>query len=53
LDSLLTGFEQDRKYFEQNPKDAEQVAGTADAELAAWTMFSNVVLNLDEAITKE
>jgi hypothetical protein len=53
LDSLLTGFEQDRKYFEQNPKDAEQVAGQADAELAAWTMFSNVVLNLDEAITKE
>ena len=53
LDSLLTGFEQDRKYFEQNPKEAEQVAGTADAELAAWTMFSNVVLNLDEAITKE
>ena len=53
LDSLLTGFEQDRKHFEQNPKDAEQVAGKADAELAAWTMFSNIILNLDEAITKE
>jgi hypothetical protein len=53
LDSLLTGFEQDKRHFEQNPKDAERVAGKADAELAAWTMFSNIVLNLDEAITKE
>ena len=53
LDSLLTGFEQDRQYFERNPKEAEGVSGKADAELAAWTMFSNVILNLDEAITKE
>jgi hypothetical protein len=53
LDSLLTGFEQDRQYFANHPKDAEQLDGKTDAELAAWIMFSNVVLNLDESITKE
>jgi hypothetical protein len=53
LDSLRTGFEQDRQYFQRHLKEAEEVSGKADAELAAWTMFSNVVLNLDEAITKE
>ncbi len=53
LDSLLTGFEQDRQYFQRHPEEAKGVTGKPDAELAAWTMFSNVVLNLDEANTKE
>jgi hypothetical protein len=53
LDSLLTGLAQDREYFASHPKEAEQVSGKADAELAAWTMFSNEILNLDESVTKE
>jgi hypothetical protein len=32
---------------------AASAPGTADsAELAAWTVVANVLLNLDEAITK-
>jgi hypothetical protein len=29
------------------------LTGAEDPELAAWTMFSNVLLNLDETLTKE
>ena len=53
LDTLLSGFGQDRQYFEPNVKEAEAIAGKSDAELAAWTMFSNALLNLDEALTKK
>ncbi len=53
LDTLLSGFGKDQQYFQSNSKEAEAIAGQADAELAAWTMFSNALLNLDEAITKK
>ncbi len=53
LDTLLSEFDENRRYFERNPKEAEALAGKADAELAAWTTFSNALLNLDEALTKE
>jgi len=53
LDTLLSQFEEDRRYFERNPKEAQALSGNADSELAAWTMFSNALLNLDEALTKE
>jgi hypothetical protein len=53
LDTLLSQFGEDQKYFERNLKEAEAVAGKPDAGLAAWTMFSNGLLNLDEALTKE
>jgi len=45
--------------FENDPIAASQVTGpyagpSSDLpELAAWTMVANVVMNLDEAITKE
>jgi hypothetical protein len=52
-DALLSGYEKSVKYYESNPKEAEQVAGQADAQLAAWTMLSNSLLNLDESISKK
>jgi hypothetical protein len=53
IDSILTSFQSSLAHFRGNLKEAEAVTGKPDAELAAWTMFSNVVLNLDEALTKE
>jgi hypothetical protein len=53
LDTLLSSFDKSLRHFRDNPKEAEAVSGNPDAELAAWTMFSNIVLNLDEAVTKE
>ena len=53
LDALLSAFDRSRRRFEKDPKEAQAVAGSPDAELAAWTMFSNALLNLDEALTKE
>jgi hypothetical protein len=52
-DILLSQFDEERRYFEQHTAEAEGVSGKPDAELAAWTMFSNGLLNLDEALTKE
>src|SRR5262249_54821871 len=53
LDTLLSEFDENRRQFEGNLKEAEALSGKADAELAAWTVFSNALLNLDEALTKE
>jgi hypothetical protein len=52
-DALLSQFSDDRRYFGDHLKEAESVSGKPDPELAAWTMFSNAVLNLDETLTKE
>jgi hypothetical protein len=53
LDTLLSAVEKSQRHFASHPQEVEAVAGKADAELAAWTMFSNGLLNLDEALTKE
>ncbi|HXG49283.1 MAG TPA: DUF1553 domain-containing protein, partial [Methylomirabilota bacterium] len=54
-------YERERLNFEQNPRAAEQLAtselgpapaGLNLAELAAWTVVANVLLNLDEMMTK-
>jgi mono/diheme cytochrome c family protein len=53
LDTLLSAFDKSRQFFERNPAEAEAISGKMDADLAAWTVFSNALLNLDEALTKE
>jgi hypothetical protein len=55
LDRILTAFEKERGYFESHPGEAARLARAEGPtpELAAWTMISNVLLNLDETITKE
>jgi hypothetical protein len=53
LDQILTGFESEHAFFSQHPQDAAKLAGDGDAEMAAWTMVANVLLNLDETLSKE
>jgi hypothetical protein len=62
LQLLLAGFQEDRNRFVSDPKAASQLTrfgeSAADSsidpmELAAYTMTANVLLNLDEAITRE
>ncbi len=51
IDRLLSGLEKERGYFEAHPTEAKRVG--IDANMAAWTMLANALLNLDETITKE
>ena len=68
LGRLLAFYRQELDRYSKDPKAAVAAAGgpgakvassapvsmgSADAEAAAWTMVSNVLLNLDETITKE
>ena len=50
-----------RELFEENPESAKKVVrvgeskprGVAtDVETAAWTMIANLILNLDETVTR-
>ncbi len=59
---LLSLYRQALECFQRDPKAAEKLLGQGDSprdvnlspvELAAWTTVANVILNLDEAITKE
>ena len=56
LDRLLATYEQELKHYRSRPEAAVLVAAGRPedpAELAAWTIVANVLLNLDEAVTKE
>jgi len=59
LDRILAYYQNEVGYFQKDPKAAGSVAkgytGPASGlpEVAAWTMVSNVLLNLDEALTED
>ncbi|MBL8818837.1 MAG: PSD1 domain-containing protein [Planctomyces sp.] len=62
LTVLMAGYEQDLKGFQTNPESAVQLLQVGEtavpedidlAELAAWTVSGNVLLNLDEFVTRE
>ncbi|MBV8820865.1 MAG: DUF1553 domain-containing protein, partial [Acidobacteriaceae bacterium] len=50
---IVASFDRERAYFQQHGDQAKRVSHDGDATLAAWTMVSNALLNLDETITKE
>ena len=59
---LLSQLTRSRSYFQNSPEAAQKAAGKiveehADskeiADLAAWTIVSRILLNLDETITKQ
>ena len=61
LGSLIALYEKSLKRFQAEPAKAQDVAtkplgalpkGFDAAELAAWTMVGNVMLNLDEMLMK-
>ncbi len=61
LDLLLSGWHEDFGIFQNDPAAAERLVNMGDSpistdditELAAYTMAGNVLLNLDECITRE
>ena len=53
LEGLLSAFEKERQYFQSHQDEAEKLAGARNPELAAWSVVSNALLNLDATVTKE
>jgi hypothetical protein len=60
LDRLLTLYEQQLEHFRQEPQAAVEIAKGSNvpkefdaAEFGAWTIVSNLLLNMDATLTKE
>ncbi|MGH9851139.1 MAG: DUF1553 domain-containing protein, partial [Blastocatellia bacterium] len=61
VERIVTLYQQQLSYFGARMVEAEKIAKdqfkqparTNVAEIAAWTMVANVLLNLDETLTKE
>jgi hypothetical protein len=55
VDRLVALFEGERAHYQSRPEDAAAAAGPdvkSTPERAAWTIVANVLLNLDETVTK-
>lgn len=55
VNRLVKLYESELAHYRQNPDAAKKMAGVGEgeaAEVAAWTVVGNVLLNLDEMITK-
>jgi mono/diheme cytochrome c family protein len=55
VERLVKLYESELSHYRTNLEAAKKMAGSTDsnaAELAAWTVVGNVLLNLDEMITK-
>jgi hypothetical protein len=58
VERILALYQQQLNYFGERTAEAEKVVKDRSAksnavEIAAWTMVANVLLNLDETLTKE
>lgn len=59
LEHLLSFYRQQQAHFESDPKAASEIVRNYAsppsnvADQAAWTLVANVLLNMDETITKE
>ena len=58
VDRLVALYDTERRHYESLPAEAGEVAGPASngpavSERAAWTIVANVLLNLDETVTKQ
>ena len=49
---LVALFASEKAHYANNLIEAKKLTGAEDAELAAWTVVANVLLNLDGVLTK-
>ena len=52
LEELVSLYADALEHYEDHPDKAEAFVGQKDSQLAALTVVANVILNLDEFITK-